>query len=118
MCAIVIVPIPFIDDKALFGFMIWFLLFFGGFLLPPLTGLMLNSVDENLRTSANSLANLSYNCLGYMPAPILYGFISSLVETNKTKMKSRIPLTVILYSVFLTTALVTWIIRRKHKKYL
>ena len=98
--------------------MIWFLLFFGGFMMPPLTGIMLNSVPENLRTSANSLANLSYNCLGYMPSPILYGFISSLVETNKTKMKSRIPMAVILYSVFLTSGLVTWIIRKKHKQFL
>jgi len=55
---------------------LWLVLFFGGFLLPPVTGIMLNSVEDYKRTSANSLANLAYNLFGYLPAPTFYGLIS------------------------------------------
>jgi hypothetical protein len=36
---------------------------------------MLNTIDGNLKTTANSLANLSYNLIGYLPAPFVYGAI-------------------------------------------
>jgi hypothetical protein len=51
---------------------------FGAFILPTITGIMLNSVPENMRPQANSLAVLAYNLLGYLPAPFLYGFISTI----------------------------------------
>ena len=55
----------------------------------------------------------SYNALGYMPAPVVYGFVSSLVDDTDMnddlvndkldlKGKSRIPMASILYSVFFT----------------
>ena len=43
-------PIPFISNLKAFGFFLWLLLFFGGFLLPPVTGIMLNSVEDYKRT--------------------------------------------------------------------
>jgi hypothetical protein len=55
--------------------LLWFLLFFGGAVLPSITGIMLNTIDGNLKTTANSLANLSYNLIGYLPAPFVYGAI-------------------------------------------
>lgn len=78
MAVVSAVPIPFVDFKV-FAFLIWFLLFFGGFLLPQVTGIMLNSVEESKRTSANSIANLFYNLFGYLPAPSFYGMVSSIV---------------------------------------
>jgi MFS family permease len=45
----------------------------GGVLLPAATGVMLDQVPPSMRTAANSLANLSYNLFGYVPAPYLYG---------------------------------------------
>ena len=48
-------------------------LFCGGFTMPAATGIMLNFVPPNMRTMANSIANLSYNLFGYLPAPLLYG---------------------------------------------
>ena len=58
----------------------WLALFFGGFSLPALTGILLNSVDENHRGVAQSIAMFTYNALGYMPAPMVYGFVSSFVD--------------------------------------
>jgi hypothetical protein len=38
-------PIPFIDDFYICISILWVLLFFGGFMLPILTGILLNSVE-------------------------------------------------------------------------
>jgi sugar phosphate permease len=54
---------------------LWFLLFFGGFALPSVTGIMIASVDEKQKTTANSFANLAYNLFGYLPAPTVYGIV-------------------------------------------
>jgi sugar phosphate permease len=79
MAVLVALPVPFTSNFTVFAFLIWFLLFFGGAILPPVTGIMLNSVPEQKRTSANSIANLCYNLFGYLPAPSFYGMVSSIV---------------------------------------
>mmetsp|Transcript_41887 Transcript_41887/g.64108 ORF Transcript_41887/g.64108 Transcript_41887/m.64108 type:complete len:124 (+) Transcript_41887:1396-1767(+) len=43
LCAL---PIPFCDTFYKAGMLFWGLLFFGGFILPPVTGIMINSVGE------------------------------------------------------------------------
>jgi MFS family permease len=68
-------PIPFLDNFIIIAALLWFLLFFGGAILPAMTGMMLNTVEGSQKTAANSLANLSYNLLGYLPAPFVYGAI-------------------------------------------
>lgn len=50
-------------------------LLFGGFTVPVITGYMLAQVPPNLRTLANSIANLFYNLLGFFPAPSIYGIV-------------------------------------------
>jgi MFS family permease len=50
-------------------------LFFGGMVMPPATGIMLNQVPQNMRTVCNSIANICYNLFGYVPAPYIYGFM-------------------------------------------
>lgn len=50
------IPMPFFKSVTWFSITLFGLLFFGGALVPTVTGIMLNSVPENLRTSANSLA--------------------------------------------------------------
>ena len=52
----------------------------GAFVKPVITGIMLNQVPPKLRTMANSVANLSYNLLGFLPAPIMYGFFYELSD--------------------------------------
>jgi len=39
-------PIPYFSSFAVVGSLIWLLLFFGGFILPPLTGVMISSVGQ------------------------------------------------------------------------
>jgi len=72
------VPTPFSSVKLTLYSLIWLTLFVGAFMLPTLTGVMLNSVEESRRTTANSIATLSYNLFGFLPAPCIYGYISTL----------------------------------------
>ena len=79
MCAVLCaLPLPVVTDYKAFVKLTWFLLFFGGFILPPVTGVMVNSVAETKRPQANSVAQLSYSLLGYLPGPIVYGFAASV----------------------------------------
>lgn len=78
-------PIPFVDNFTIFKILIWLLLFFGGFIVPVMTGILLTSVKQHERTIGNSVSNLSYNLLGYLPSPFIYGFVCvpSRVATNR-----------------------------------
>lgn len=73
-------PIPFLDNFYVIASLFWGLLFFGGFILPPATGIMIQSVGIFQRSQANSIANLFYNLFGYLPAPVLYGTISKSTD--------------------------------------
>ena len=72
------VIIPMSNDFKVLILLIWILLFCGGYILPITTGVMINSVENDLRPQANSLANFSYNLFGYLPAPAIYGAVCSL----------------------------------------
>lgn len=61
-----------------------------------MTGIMLNSVEVQRRTTANSLATLAYNLFGYLPSPFIYGFFSDIVKNNEA-LSHRVALGVILY---------------------
>ena len=61
-------------------------LFCGGFSMPACTGIMLNFVPPNMRTMANSIANISYNLLGYLPAPLLYGIAYEYGGSGKSHL--------------------------------
>lgn len=74
-CLLFAAPIPFVKNFPLFLTLLWFLLFCGGAMLPCMTGIMLNTVEVNQKTTANSLANLWYNLFGLLPAPYVYGAI-------------------------------------------
>merc|ERR1712086_921242 len=63
LCVLSAAPIPFISNFPVFVALLWFLLFFGGAILPCMTGIMLNTVNKQLKTTANSIANLSYNLI-------------------------------------------------------
>ena len=70
--------------------LLWFLLFAGGFIVPCMTGIMLNTVRPNLRTSANSVANVCYNLLGFLPAPFIYGFIADTDNGNNKRLAMKL----------------------------
>lgn len=85
-CFGVSAPIPFVNNFWVFNTFLWLLLFTGGFVLPCLTGIMLNTVDKELKTTANSIANLCYNLFGYLPSPFVYGAISDIGEGGNDKL--------------------------------
>ena len=97
-------PAPLVDNKIAFYALIWLLLFFGAFILPTLTGIMLNSVPEQRRTAAYSVATLFYNLLGYLPAPFIYGTVSTFGKNQA--LASRFALAAIIYSSLITGVLV------------
>ena len=47
----------------------------GGCMIPIMTYVMINTVESELKSKANALANLSYYAIGYFPAPVIYGYI-------------------------------------------
>jgi predicted MFS family arabinose efflux permease len=67
--------IPFLNNITLFVILIWLLLFFGGSIVPGLTGILINSASNKMKEVSNSITHLCYNLLGYLPSPVLYGLV-------------------------------------------
>lgn len=104
VCAVgAAIPAPFMDSKWAVYIMMWFLFYFGAFLLPTMTGIMLNSVDGERRTTANSVATLWYNLFGYLPAPFVYGFVSTL--GSNVQLASRWALGCLMFTTIITAVL-------------
>lgn len=80
LCFCCSAPICFFKSFAPVAVLLWFLLFFGGAILPAMTGIMLSCVDQSQKTTANSIANLCYNLGGFMPGPYIYGLIINMYK--------------------------------------
>ena len=89
------VPIPFLSNKISVYLLLWFVFFFGASILPTMTGIMLNSVEMERRTTANSIATLAYNLFGYLPSPFVYGLFSDIIKGDEIT-SHRVALAVIL----------------------
>lgn len=90
------------------------MLFLGGFILPILTGILLTIVEPSERTIANSIANLSYNLFGYLPAPFVYGLVCSLTGG----IKSRYGMGVLMFAtIFSFIFVVIALLKRKSATY-
>lgn len=74
-CAIII---PFVDGFIIAATLLWMVLFFGGAMMPGLTGIMMVSVPPYLRAFGNSNGEIIKNVLGYLPAPFMYGWFNSM----------------------------------------
>ncbi|EAR86984.1 MFS transporter (macronuclear) [Tetrahymena thermophila SB210] len=72
-------PMPFIDAFYASASLVWLLLFFGGAMVPALTGMMLSAIQTELRAFANSNSQTIQNLLGFLPAPSLYGIMNDRV---------------------------------------
>ena len=88
-------PVPYLNTKYPTYLFMWLVFFFGSTIIAPLTGIMLNSVEPQRRTTANSIATLAYNLFGYLPAPFLYGVVSDLFDDKV--FSNRAAMGVILY---------------------
>ena len=77
--------LPFLDIVWIFIIFMWFLLFFGGSITPGLTGIMIASIPENSKEIGNSISQLFYNLIGYLPAPFIYGLICKYTGGSKSR---------------------------------
>ena len=72
------IPSPLTFSLFYFITFMWLVLFFGGGIVPVLTSIIINSVQDEHSGSANSISNLFTNLLGYLPAPYVYGILSDI----------------------------------------
>jgi hypothetical protein len=86
LASIFSLPVPFFDDLTKFTIFLWFVLFFGGAIVPPLTGIIISTLPNNLRGSANSVTCFLSNLLGYLPAPFVYGTINETYKISNPKI--------------------------------
>ena len=90
------IPAPITLNLFYFIVLMWFILFFGGGIVPILTSIIINSVPKNLITSANSLTNFMTNALGYLPSPYIYGILSDIYgDLGRMGMKVTLWLSVL-----------------------
>jgi MFS family permease len=69
---------PLVKNIFLFVSLVWLVLFFGGGIVPTLTGVIIDSLPQNLQAPGNSLNSLFCNLFGYLPSPYVYGFLSDV----------------------------------------
>ena len=100
LAMLVAVPFPFINNGWVAFSVVWFVLFFGGIILPIMTGVMLLTVDDELRPEANAFANLCYNLIGYLPAPGLYGLLDKLSGSKKPRWGAAMVMWMIVMTFF------------------
>jgi len=93
ICYAVAFFIPLYNDLAPVIAHVWFLLFFGGMLLPITNGRILSIVNKRHLPHSQSLCFMCYNLFGWLPAPFLYGYICDLSGEGKTSKWGMIALT-------------------------
>lgn len=79
------IPVPFLDSFPGCIFCLWFQMFFGGAIMPAVTGVMISSVPKSMRAVGNSIAQLVGNLLGFGPAPFLYGFVINITGGDTSR---------------------------------
>lgn len=84
--------LPFTTNFSRYCIAEWIALFFRSAIMPNLIGLIITSVDNKDKPSANSLSSLISNTLGHMPAPYVYGLLKEKFTDDE-----RIPLRICCY---------------------
>ncbi len=89
-------PVRYMDTFFSFCCCLWGILFFGGCTIPNLQGIMISSLPHDLRAAGNAVSNILLNALGFLPAPLIYGFIFERTKKQDPKLAM---MSVLLYSV-------------------
>lgn len=79
--------IPFMDGFFQCATALWLVLFFGGAMMPGLTGIMMASVPPYLRAFGNSTGEIIKNTFGYLPAPFVYGWFNAMFDDERAGIK-------------------------------
>jgi MFS family permease len=75
----------FMSKLNLFILFTWLAFFFGGAIMPILTGIIITSLPQHLRASGNSLQLFFGTLLGYLPAPYIYGALEDYFDDGGKK---------------------------------
>ena len=85
-------PIKIISNLYVFGVCLWSVLFFGGACIPNIQGIMISSLDTDLRAAGTSIASIIQNIFGYLPSPVIYGFIYNYSKASDKKLAMALTL--------------------------
>lgn len=77
--------VPLVKDIHIFVTLLWLVLFFGGGILPIMTGIIISCLPKSLSAPGNSLTTLFGNLFGYLPAPYVYGVFTDLFNDKGQK---------------------------------
>lgn len=85
LAVMVCLPVTFIDNFYIAWIFMWLLVFFGAMIVPGTIQALLSCVEPDMRPQANSIAQVFYNIVGYLPAPILYGMVNTMTGGNESR---------------------------------
>ena len=77
--------LPMVNYPIIFVIFMWLVLFFGGSITPGLTGIMIASIPENSKEIGNSITQLFYNLIGYLPSPFIYGLVCKYTGGSESR---------------------------------
>ena len=89
--------LPLFDYPIIFVIFMWLMLFFESSVTPGLTGLMISTIPDNYKEIGNSLTQLFYNLIGFLPSPFIYGLVTSYTGGENSKWGLSV---IILWSFF------------------
>ena len=89
--------LPLFDYPIIFVIFMWLMLFFESSVTPGLTGLMIATIPDNYKEIGNSLTQLFYNLIGFLPSPFIYGLVTSYTGGENSKWGLSV---IILWSFF------------------
>ncbi|ETV97738.1 hypothetical protein H310_09104 [Aphanomyces invadans] len=75
-------PISFLSNTYLIAILLWIMLFCGASLLPSCSGIVISCAPKHLRPLASSVANTSYNFLGYAASNYIPGLVMDFILSN------------------------------------
>ena len=79
------IPAAFVTSFSVLICLVWFVLFWGGAIIPGATGLLLASVNADLRQFSSAMSMLMYNVAGYAAGTILPGLCMQAAEAQYIK---------------------------------
>lgn len=85
MASLCATPIPFLDNFYVALMMLWLMLFFGGTIVPGITGIMISSIPAESRSVGNSIGHVFQELLGYLPSPMLYGLVITMTGGSTSR---------------------------------
>lgn len=90
LASAICLPVPFLNNFLYVSLLLWLLFFVGGGLLPTLTGMMLSAIPRHLRSIGSSVAQFVQNLTGYLPAPVIYGYVIAITGGGESRWGMRI----------------------------